>query len=152
MLDTQIPIYGLDFINTLKSILTKTINIFSNILKVKSTNNLLKLSECNEGITISNQVKTKGVIADLIIIPFMDTLETSMVEAYAYPCAFDASTNRPILGAIGFTNLTSFKKINFENYYVYLALHELTHVLVFYDEIFKTFIDFKDLDDPTVGF
>jgi hypothetical protein len=108
---------------------------------VKPVTGKLKLDTCDESVIIGNDVATKGVAADLIIIPWMDNNGGSDLMAYAFPCAFDSSSNRPLMGVIGWSNSTDFGRTNYLNYYTMTALHEMTHVFAFNSDLYHLFID-----------
>jgi leishmanolysin len=128
-----------DLKDNLKQTMDNTIALFQTLVQVKPLSKPLILKECEDGVSISNLIKTEGVNADLILIPYIDDTAGSDVEASAGPCANDDLTGRPIMGSIGFSNRTDYSRTNAQEYYTIIALHELTHVFVFLD--FQGFIN-----------
>lgn len=139
MLDSQN--LNATWVKNIKLSLAQTVSIFQSLLTVKRSPKNLIVTTCQDGITIGKTITTVGVAADVIIIPYFDGNEDSGVEASAGPCANDLTTYRPVMGSIGYTNITDFKKTNAFEYYTLLALHELTHILVFIPDSFANFID-----------
>ena len=138
-LNNQSSSFSPNLIQGLKKVLAETKDLLEKLINVKRFNNPLKVRSCDNSITISNLVKT-GVDSDLVIFPFLDTtLINTTVEAYATACAISTVNKRPISGIIGFNPNFSIDRINWEAYYRNLALHELTHVLVFNPNLFEFF-------------
>lgn len=146
MLDTQIKTYGADFIANIKLVVNKSVEVFQSLLQVKRSTSLLKVDICDETVLLSDTVRKTGVDADIIIIPMIASDESDSssglaTEGYAYPCGYDSLTKRPIIGVMAYTNITDFSKSNAYNYYNYLTLHEMSHILFMNYDLFDKFID-----------
>jgi hypothetical protein len=142
-LDNQSMSFSPALIQGIKKILSQTKDLLEKLINIKRYNYPLRVKSCDNSITISDIVKT-GIDTDLVIFPFLDSeLANTSVEAYATACAISTIDNRPISGLIGFSPNFSIEKINWESYYRNLALHELTHVLVFNPNLFEFFRDEK---------
>lgn len=140
-LDSQSTTYDPNFINGAKKILSNCQIIFQNILGVKRYNTKLRLRYCDQNVKISTQVAT-GIDSDIVIFPFFDsTLINTSTEAYATACIISSVDNRPVAGLIGISPKFSINKANWESYYTNLALHELSHVIVFNPNLFEFFRD-----------
>ena len=127
-----------------RQVVDNTIKIFSNILTVQRVNPKLILTECFEipKTSISNELKTSGIIADIAIIPFFDLAAEKNTEAYAAPCTMDPTTKRPNGGIMAFNpkNFVIDRK-NALEYYTLLVLHEINHILCFSSNLFEYFVD-----------
>jgi leishmanolysin-like peptidase len=127
--------------NNIKQVLSEAKLIFESILKVRRYPYLLNVKNC-ETADVSQQVQSPGIDADLIIFPFLDLNQTEgITEAFASACVISTKDNRPVAGMIGFTLNMNTTRTNWLQYYTNLAIHELTHVLVFNPTLFKLFID-----------
>ena len=128
-----------------KTIVNKTVAMFSNIIKVKPSTSLLTVSlnefTSNQSPIVPSQtIQTKGVAADIIFFPFFDLTAADGTEAYAFCLKQDQTTNRPIAGVFAFTsNLVL--NTNWLEYNTYLVFHEISHIFVFNSELFSSFID-----------
>lgn len=141
-----------DFEDLKEKIMPKTKKILESLLSVKrlSTNSLLKLNSTKcEDIPIPEEYRTEGVDADLVLFVQIDTTNffiENKIEAAAIHCLQDSLTHRPIAGYIQFKPDLKINDDIAVDYLVWLALHELSHVLVFNDVLFRDFIndDFTD--------
>ena len=82
--------------------------------------------------------------ADLIIFVSLDDTgfySANKIEAAAVHCLQDDLTNRPIAGFINFRPDLDLKNSTSLDYMVWLALHEMTHILVFNDALYEDFVD-----------
>ena len=124
-----------------KSIITTTVAMFSNIINVKPATALITVSntQCSP-IVPSTTIQNIGVDADIIIFPFFDLNAAAGTEAYATSCLQDLTTSRPIAGYVAFTN-SLVLNTNWLEYNIYLAFHEMTHIFVFNSDLFSSFID-----------
>ena len=140
-----------DYKDLKEKVMPKTKKILESLLSVKkSTNSLMKLNadKC-EDITIPEEYKTDGIDADLVIFVLIDTTSfflNNKIEAAAIHCLQDSVTHRPIAGYIQFKPDLKVDDEIAVDYMVWLALHELSHVLVFNEMLFKDFIN-DDLTD-----
>lgn len=125
----------------IQQILANAQSVLQNIVNVNPLQIKIKITQCDNNVTISNQISTVGVDADLVIFPFVDTTVTGNTEAYATACVISGTTNRPVAGIIGFTLKTDPTKPNWLQYYTTLALHEFSHVLAFNPSMYNLFVD-----------
>ena len=127
----------------IKQILELSKSSFESLLKVQRFKDTLRLLHCNnKHIQISPTIQSKGVDADLIIFPYIDTsTNNSNYEAYASPCILAGDTHRPVAGYIAFTQILKLNKQNWLKYYTALAMHELTHCLVFSPNLYPFYIN-----------
>lgn len=141
-LDSQTSSYDASLISGVKQVLTNTQGVFQNLIMVKRyTTNLRITKYCDSNISMGTAVKN-GVDTDLVIFPFFDsTLSSTSTEAYASACIISPVDKRPVAGLIGFSPKFNPSKPNWDTYYTNLALHELTHVLVFNPNLFEYFRD-----------
>ena len=140
-LDTQIDKVDINQINGIKQILSNTQTIIENIISLKRYGTKLKVKSCDTTVTIADVVKT-GIDADLVIFPFFDmSIANTSTEAYATACIISSVDNRPVAGLIGFSPKFNTAKPNWLTYYTNLALHELSHVIVFNPNLFEYFKD-----------
>ena len=136
----------------IKRVFDKTVSVLGSLLKVKRLSEPLKVdsSKCdNFDLPPKAQTSGSGIEnADLLILVQFDTtgdFEREGVEAAATDCIQDVLTKRPVVGFIQFKpnlNLRSEKDVD---YYVWLVLHEMTHVLGFNDQLYSSFIDSETL-------
>lgn len=145
-LDSQVTVSE-EFRNKIKQILELSKSSFESLLLVQRFKDKMKLLECGNSILIiSDKVKNEGVEADLIIFPFIDTsYQGNVYEAYASPCILAGDTRRPVAGYIGFTKVLKLERENWLHYYTTLAMHELTHCLVFSPNLFPFFFNQREL-------
>lgn len=125
----------------IKQILGNAQNVFQSLLKVKRFPYKLKFNQCDDSVTINNTIKTQGIDTDIVIFPYVDTSITSNTEAYASACVMAVTNNRPVAGVIAFTLATKTNKTNWLEFYTNLALHEITHILVFNPSMFNAYVD-----------
>lgn len=127
-----------------KQVVDNTIKIFSNILSVQRINPKLILAECAEipKTGINTDLQSKGITADIAIIPFFDLAAEKNTEAYAAPCTMDPTTKRPNGGIMAFNpkNFIIDRK-NALEYYTMLVLHEINHILCLSGSLFEYFVD-----------
>ncbi len=132
-------------------IMPKAKEIFEKIIKVRRNTNKLKLSkDICEDIPIPeiykqiDYVVDSGVDADLIIFVRLDHTgfyRANRIEAAATYCLQDERTKRPIAGYIIFKPDINAKNTTYLDYMTWLAIHEMTHILVFNDGIYGDFVD-----------
>lgn len=140
-----------DYIALKDKLLPKTKEVFSQIIKVRSYKQALKL-ETNENcanVSVPQKYITEGVDADLIIFVKIDLTGNYVkdgIEAAAWHCFIDENTKRPIAGYIEFAPGLSFDSQPDFDYFVWLALHEITHILVFNADLLPEFVDSNTFD------
>lgn len=140
-LEGQNSLYSSTLIEGIKQVLAETKDMLEKLINIKRYTNPLRIKSCDSSVTVSSQVQ-EGIDTDLVIFPFMDpNLTNTAVEAYATACVISTYDNRPISGLIGFSPTFSTQKDNWLPYFRNLALHELTHVLVFNPNLFEFFRD-----------
>ncbi len=127
-----------------RKVIDTSIKIFTNILSVQKVNPILKINQCEDipNEYIDNNLKTKGINADLVIFPYFDLKSNETFLAYAWPCALDPTTRRPNGGLIAFHPKQFFaNRKNSLEYYILLVLHEISHILSFSDYLFEYYTD-----------
>lgn len=131
-----------ELFKNIQNILETAITVHESLIKVKRLNQLLVVTDCHPSITISTDISTTGISADLVIFPFFDEgIAGTATQAYASTCVINSRNSRPIAGLIAFTPSLNYNKTNWFEYYTTIAIHELTHVLGFNTDVFDTFID-----------
>ena len=129
------------YVNFIKSSLQLSLELFSELLKVKRNGNIkIKNPEkCFEKIKYYNNKILSGVDNDIILIPILD--KTLNAQAGASPCFLNAEDNRPIMGYILISPFNEdFGYNNSKEYYSLLFLHEITHILVFSDVLYEYYL------------
>ena len=128
-------------------IMPKTKEVFENILKVKRIKNKLKLHEKScDGLTIPSDYleNGQGVNADIIIFVTIDDTGffiQNEIEAAAIHCIQHSATNRPIAGYIQFKPDLELTDSTAHDYLTWLAVHEVSHILVMNDGLYQDYID-----------
>jgi hypothetical protein len=136
-----------DLIDLKERIMPKTQEILQSLFKVKRVQGKLKLGASNcDMIPVPDLYSEsgEGVDADLVIFVLID--ETGFflqnhIEAAAIHCLQSAATRRPIAGYIQFKPELNVNNSTAVDYMVWLALHEITHILVFNDALYEDYID-----------
>lgn len=130
-----------------EKIIPKTIKILEQLFKVRPVNSIVITERvCNEEYLISQDVfgPDNPKETDLIILVNYDKtgdFKKYRVEASAVHCFQDKKTKRPLVGLISFReNLIVETDVDID-YLVWLALHEISHVLLFNETLYKDFID-----------
>lgn len=146
--DTAVPQTDQAFAEAIKkSIIPRTINIYSKIAKVRRFKNKLKFTNRNCDIySVPDYLINEGVDADIVIFPVLEKkgefLKDS-TEAAALYCSLSEINNRPIMGFIEYRpNLKAGDDVHID-YHIWLTIHELMHVFVFNDSLFDKFVDPK---------
>ena len=129
-----------DYRNFIKNSINSTIKVFSELLKVKRSGRISinNPAGCSRKITRYDSSITTGVDYDIILIPIIDPTLEDGVDAAASAC-YLSSDNRPIMGYVLLNQNYSYKKTNAQQFLTMLLLHEITHVLVFSDDLFDYF-------------
>lgn len=128
-------------------IMKKAKSVFEKILKVRPTNKKLRLTseKCDEvAIPELYRESEGGVEADLVIFVALDDTgfyKANKIEAAATYCLQDESTKRPIAGFINFRPGLNIKNSTNFDYMVWLALHEMSHILAFNEDLYPDFIN-----------
>ena len=127
--------------NFLKSAIESTLKIFSELIKVKRTKNLVfkNPAECSDKITYFNNQITTGVDRDIILFPIIDRTLESGVDAAASACYVEPTTYRPTMGFVLLNQNYAYTKTNAKDFLTMLLLHEITHVLVFSESLYSYF-------------
>lgn len=120
--------------------------VFEKMLKVKRIINPLKFDQkkCSD-VDIPSYLNKDGVgvDADIIIIATLDEtgyFRQERIEAAAIHCVQNKVNGRPVLGFIQFQEELLFDDST-EEYMVWLAIHEITHVLGMSKQLYTDFID-----------
>jgi hypothetical protein len=135
-----------DVIDLKEKIMPKTQEVLQKLLKVKRNKNKLKLKDthCDQVKIPDEYIEGEGVDADIVIFVRIDDtgfyLENS-IEAAAIHCLQDATTRRPIAGFIQFKPDLKVINSTAADYMIWLAIHEITHVLAFNDILYEDFVD-----------
>jgi len=134
--------------NDLKDkIMPKTKEIFEKLLKVKRNKKNLKLpDEMCDHIEIPSHYLSDaaGVDADIVIFVLVDDTGLFIkhkVEAAAIHCFQETESRRPIAGYIQFKPELNMHNSTAVDYMVWLAIHEITHILVMNDSLYDDWID-----------
>ena len=135
-------------ISNLKEVLSNAQSIMQNLIKVKRNISPLSISACDPRVNISNSISTNGVNADVIIFPFFDSEITGTTEAFASACMISSSNNRPIAGIMAFSLTTNMQATNWLQFNTIVALHEMSHILVFSPSFYGLFVDSKGSQIP----
>ncbi len=121
----------------------KTKEIFEKMLKVRRIKSKLRFqsSRC-EQFPIPERYSADGedVDADLVIFVVIDDsgfFLQNRIEAAAIHCLQHAETRRPIAGYIQFKPELGVSNDTAKDYMVWLALHEITHILAFNDGLYQ---------------
>ena len=136
-----------DLIDLKEKIMPKTKEIFENLLKVKRIQNKLMLNSPNcETFPIPDIYNHGGggVEADIVIFVLVDNsgyFQENGIEAAAIHCLQHQETRRPIAGYIQFKQYLNVTDSTILDYYVWLAVHELTHVLVINKGLYEDYIN-----------
>ena len=126
------------YVNFLKSSINATLKIFSELIKVKRSHKIAigNPNSCYKLITDYNKIITTGVDYDVILIPIIDSTLEEGIDAAAAACYVDLEDKRPIMGFVLLNQKYSYNKINAKDFLTMLLLHEITHILVFSDDLF----------------
>ena len=132
-----------EYLDEVMNALKTATEMFEQLLKVARTGNIkIEVDISDYGITqVSDNVKTTGVDADIVIFPSFNSSLSNGIEAAAAPIVLENNNKgRPIAGIVYLnTKNYNFAKSNSEEYLEMLFFHELSHVLVFSDALFKNF-------------
>ena len=139
-----------DLIDLKEKIMPKTQEVFQNLLKVKRIQNKLKLNTHNcDSYQIPEKYQSEGIDADLIIFVLID--ETGFflqnkIEAGAIHCLQHEETRRPIAGYIQFKPQLNVNNSTALDYMVWLAVHEVSHILVINNALYEDYINPETLE------
>ena len=130
-----------EYINFIKKSIDSTLDVFSNLLKVKRSGKLSisNPKDCTDEITTYDRSIVSGVDNDIILVPIIDPTLEDGVDAAASSCYLTSSEKRPIMGFVLLNQNYAYKKNNAQEFLTMLLLHEITHVLVFSDSLFEYF-------------
>lgn len=128
-----------DYKSNSKKVIENAVNLIRKMFKVNRLTSILKISKCDIGsdFTIKEEYKTVGVNADLLIFVVLDNDDAGRTEAWALSCANEGRTGRPVVGVTGIgVKAVKYDKENWLEYYTYLFMHEIFHVLGFNEDLF----------------
>ena len=134
-----------------EKIMPKAKEVFQGLLKVKRIKSKLKLNSPHcETIPIPNLYNHAGdgVAADIVIFVLIDTsgfFSENGIEAAAIHCLQHQETRRPIAGYIQFKSDLNINSQFTKDYYAWLAIHEISHILVINRALYEDYIDAETL-------
>ena len=121
--------------------------IFKSLLRTRRYKDRLKLTsnitKCDK-YTTPSYLMEDGVEADLIIMVVIESggyFMKNNIEAAALHCAQDYTTSKPVIGFIEYRANLLYEGQHSEDYLIWLSLHELSHVLVFHENLYDDFIN-----------
>ena len=134
-----------DLIDLKEKVIPKTKQIFESLLKVKRIQNKLKLNnpEC-DNLKIPEYYKHEGVDADVVVFVQIDDTGNFLrnnIEAAATHCLQHYETKRPIAGYIQFKPELFVTNSTAVDYMVWLAVHEITHILAINMALYEDYIN-----------
>ena len=133
------------FINALN----KAVKTLETLLKVKKLNDGYKFSD--EGITNiliedwnksmigTNASDSKTLGIDLFIFGRLDDNMDNFTLASAGPRYLEETTGQPLVGVVNINTKVNYSKINSQEYFQSIIIHELTHVLGFLNSHFTDY-------------
>ncbi len=134
-----------DYIDLKEKIMPKTAEVFEKILKVKRIQHKLKLNAPHcETFPIPEKYNTEGVDADIVIFVLLDNsgfFADNRIEAAAIHCLQHYETRRPIAGYIQFKQDLHVNNSTALDYMVWLAVHEVSHILVINNGLYDDYIN-----------
>jgi hypothetical protein len=136
-----------DMIDLTEKIMPKTQEIFQNLLKVKRIKGRLKLNAPTcETFPIPERYHDsgEGVEADLVIFVLIDEsgfFAENRIEAAAIHCLQHYETRRPLAGYIQFKQNLNVTNSTALDYMVWLAVHEVSHILAINDALYDDYIN-----------
>ncbi len=139
-----------DLIDLKEKIMPKTQKVLQSLLKVKKIQNKLKLNHntCDD-IQIPEHYQSEGVDADLVIFVLIDDTGfflKNKIEAGAVHCLQHEQTRRPVAGYIQFKPQLSVNNSTALDYMVWLAVHEVSHILVMNNVLYEDYINPETLE------
>lgn len=118
-------------------------DLFSELLQVKRNGNIVikNPEKCSKRIKCYNEQIKSGVDNNIILIPVIDkTLDTGVLAAET-SCFWNGEDTRPIMGYILINpKIDDYEFKNSIEYFALLFLHEITHISVFSDSLFKYYL------------
>lgn len=134
-----------DLLDLRDKIMPKTKEVFEKLLKVKRVASKLKLPAENcDAIKVPEYLTQDGVDADIVIFVKIDEsgfFKQNHIEAAAIHCFQDDLSRRPIAGYIEFKSELKVTNQTAVDYLTWLAIHEITHILVMNDSLYDDWID-----------
>ena len=107
-----------EYINFIKKSIDSTLEVFSNLLKVKRSEkiSISKPYECTDEITKYDSSIVRGVDNDIILVPIIDPYLEDGVDAAASACYLAPNDKRPIMGFVLLNQNYAYKKIMLKNF------------------------------------
>lgn len=136
-----------DLVDLQQKIMPKAQEVFQSLLLVKPIKNKLKLNSPHcEMFPIPDLFNSAGdgVEADIVIFVLIDTsgfFSENGIEAAAIHCLQHQETRRPIAGYIQFKSDLNINSQFSKDYYAWLAIHEISHILVINRALYEDYID-----------
>lgn len=127
-------------------IIPKTMQVLSELFKVRRIKSItLNEERCASDYKIPESVfKDQKKETDLIVLVNYDQsglYEKHKIEASAIHCFQDKTTKRPIVGLVTFRDTLKVRNEVDIDYLVWLTIHEISHVLLFNEDLYPSFID-----------
>lgn len=143
-------LYAHNLTNVIKNkVIPKTMKVLSELFKVRKAKRFtLDQRWCNEYKIPKKLYNKSKPVEDtdlLIFVNFDQSGEYTKyrIEASAIHCYQDITTNRPIVGLVTYRDNLKINTKSDEDYLVWLTLHEISHVLLFNEDMYPDFIDSK---------
>ena len=143
-----------DLIDLKEKIMPKTKSVFEKLLKVQRIQGKLRFdtNKC-DSITMPELYTSEGegVNADLVIFVMIDDtgfFSENGIEAAAVHCLQHGITRRPVAGYIQFKPNLEVDNSTALDYQVWLAIHEVSHILAMNESLYP---DFVDQDNKLLG-
>jgi len=136
-----------DLLDLQEKVMPKAQEVFQRILSVKRIKSKLKLNSPHcETFPIPDLYNhaSEGVSADIVIFVLIDTsgfFSENGIEAAAIHCLQHQETRRPIAGYIQFKSDLNVNSQFSKDYYAWLAIHEISHILVINRALYEDYID-----------
>ena len=128
-------------LKNMKMVLDNNVKFFfADLIKVKRQGSYKIESTCSDYQVPSKYTGGKYSAADLIILVRIENDTSSKIEAAASHCQQESVTKRAIVGHLTFRKELFDDKFDSvkNDYMTWLAIHELTHVLVFSEQLFRS--------------
>lgn len=148
LIENNMHLYNKEDLKSLKEhIMPKTKEVYEKILKVKRLKSKLKFdTDYCDHFKLPNDYTShgKGINADLVIFVTLDNsgfFEQNGIEAAAIHCLQHAVNRRPLAGYIQFQQNLKVDDSTAKDYLIWLALHEVSHILVMNDSLYGDYVN-----------
>ena len=128
------------------AIIPKVMQVLSELFKVRRIKRItLNEDHCAGDYKIPKHIfHNNPKETDLIILVNYDQsgmFDKHKIEASAIHCFQDSTTKRPIVGLVTFRDSLTIKTEVDVDYLVWLTIHEISHVLLFNEDLYPSFMD-----------